>query len=110
MVYKDHLNFPAKISVNRSGGVEYRHSMPSRESGAGADLTFGAGRQRHAKSGRDHGVLARGEHHWGVAGDRRHEVEPGCELALVGRQRQVGRVREPLHLDIDLLDIDLLHA
>jgi hypothetical protein len=108
MVYKDDLNFPAKISVNGSGGVEHGHPVPGSQPGAGADLTFSAGRQCHAKAGRDHGVLARGEHHRGAVGDGRHQVQPGRELALVGRQRQVGRVREPLHLDVDLLDIDLL--
>jgi hypothetical protein len=103
MVYEDDMDFPAKISVNRSGGVEHCHSVPGCESGAGADLAFGAGRQRDAKSGRDHGVLTRSQRHRGVAGDRRQEIEPGCELALVGRQRQIGRVRQPLHLNVDLL-------
>jgi len=105
MVYEDDLNFSPKISVDRSRGVEHRHSMPGSESGAGADLSFGAGRQRHAKSSRDHGVLAGSEQHWGVLGDRRHEIESGCELALVGRQRQTGCVREPLHLNVDLFHI-----
>jgi hypothetical protein len=103
MVYEDDMDFPAKISVNRSGGVEHGHSVPGCESGAGADLTFGAGRQRHAKAGRDHGVLAGGQRHRGIVGDRRQEIEPGRELALVGRQRQVGCVRQPLHLNVDLL-------
>jgi hypothetical protein len=65
-------------------------------------LAFGAGRQCHAKSGRDHGVLARGQHHWGIGRDRCQEVEPGRKLALVGRQRQIGRVRKPFHLNVDL--------
>jgi hypothetical protein len=102
MVYEDDMDFPAKISVNGSGGVEYCHAVTRCESGAGADLTFGAGRQRHAESGRNHGVLTGSQHHRGVVGNRRQEIEPGRELALVGRQRQVGSVGEPLHLDVDL--------
>jgi len=103
MVYQDHLNFPAKISINGAGGIEHRNSVPGCEPGAGSDLTFGARRQGHAKAGRDHGVLARAQHHWGVTGDRSHQVEPSRELALVGRQRKIGRVREPFHLNVDLL-------
>jgi hypothetical protein len=103
MVYKDDLNFPAKISVDRSGGVEHCHAVPACKSGAGTDLTFGAGRQRDAKSGRDHGVLAGGQHYRRVTRDRRQEVEPGRKLALIGRQRQIGRVREPFHLDVDFV-------
>jgi hypothetical protein len=102
MVYKDHLDLTPKISVNGSWGVEHRHTVPACEPRAGTDLSFRSGRQRHAKAGRDRGVLAGGEHHRGVVGDRGQEVEPGRELALIGRQRQVGRVREPLHLDVDL--------
>jgi len=102
MVYEDHLDFAAKISINGSWGIKHRHTVPACEPGARADLTFRSGRQRHAQAGRDHGVLAGGEHHRGVVGDRRHEIEPGRELALIGRQRQIGRVREALHLDVDL--------
>jgi hypothetical protein len=36
-------------------------------------------------------------------GDRGQEVKPGREFTVVGRERQIGRVREPLHLDVDLL-------
>jgi hypothetical protein len=103
MVYEDHLDFTPKVSINGSRGVEHCDSVPGCQPGAGADLTFGARRQRHAKAGWDHGVLAGGQHHRGIAGDRRQEVEPGRKLALVGRQRQIGRVREPLHLNVDLL-------
>jgi hypothetical protein len=105
MVYKDDLNFPAKISVNGSRGVEHGHPMPGCQPGARADLTFSAGWQCHAKAGRDHGVLARGEHHRGVVRDGGHEVQPGRQLALVGRERQAGRVRQPLHLNVDLFHV-----
>jgi hypothetical protein len=103
MVYEDHLNFSAKISVNRPWRIKDRYPPTSSQSRAGSDLTFRSERQRHAKPGRDHGVLAGGQHHRGVAGDSGQEIEPGRELALVGRQRQIGRVREPLYLDVDLL-------
>jgi hypothetical protein len=105
MVYEDHLNFPAKISIYGSGGVQHGHPMPDCQPGARADLTFGAGWQCHAKPRRDHGVLARGQHDWGVVGDGGHEVQPGRKLALVGRQRQAGRVREPLHLNVDFFHV-----
>ena len=105
MVYKDHLNFPTKISIDGPGGIQDGHPVPGGQPGAWADLTFSAGRQFHAKPGRNHGVLARGEHDRGVVRDSGHEVQPGRELALVRRQRQAGRVREPLYLNVNLFHV-----
>jgi len=103
VVYEDHLYFSSKISVNGPWRIKHRDPITGSQSGAGSDLTFRSGRQRHAKSSRDHGALAWGKHHRGVGRDCRQEVEPGRELALVGWQGQVGRMRKPFHLDVDLL-------
>jgi hypothetical protein len=102
MVYEDHLNFSSKISVDRPWRIKNRDSISSSQSGARPDLSFRSGWQRHAKAGWDHGPLPGRQQHRRVVGDCGQEIEPGRELALVGRQRQVGRVRQPFHQHVDL--------
>jgi len=101
MVYEDHLNFSSKISVDRAGRIKNRDSISSSQSGAWTDLSFGTGWQRHAKAGRHHGSLPGSQYNRRVVGHGGQEVETGRELALVGRQRQIGRMRQPLHLHVD---------
>jgi hypothetical protein len=50
-------------------------------------------------------MFARGEHDRDVVRDGGHEVQPGRELALVRRQWQAGRVREPLYLNVNLFHV-----
>jgi hypothetical protein len=102
MVYEDHLDFPTKISVHRPWRIKHRDPIAGSQSGAGPDLSFRSGWQGHAKAGRNHGPLPWGQYNRRVVRDSRQEVEPGRELALVGRQRQIGRMRQPLHLHVDL--------
>jgi hypothetical protein len=101
MVYEDDLDFSSEISVDSPWRIKHRDPITGSQAGAGADLTFRPGRERHAKSSRDHGALAWRKCDRGVGRDRRQEVEPGRELALVFWQGQIGCVREPLHLHVD---------
>ena len=53
------------------------------------------GRQCDGEAGRDHGALARCDGHGCIGLHRCDQIEPGRVLALVGRKRQVGAVRQP---------------
>jgi hypothetical protein len=99
------VEFPAVIGVERAGSIEYRDAEMQRESGAGPDLPLYSRREREGETSWDGGAAAGHDDcwYWRVCGYCGHEVEPGRVRALIGRERQVGGVRQPHnpHLEFD---------
>ncbi len=55
------------------------------------------------RPGRNGRALARGDDHGRIGRHRGDEIEPGRELALIGRKRQIGGVRQPHHANLDFI-------
>jgi hypothetical protein len=102
---KQDMYFSAIVGIDGAGAIENRDAVPHGEPRARSHLAFGAWREGHAEARWNEGTGAGRDHDRGIGRDRCQKVQPGRELALIGGQRQVGRVRQPHHLDIDLAHI-----
>src|SRR5579871_4674224 len=82
------LDLAAVIRIYGSGSVQDGDTVTHGQARTRPHLAFGAGRNERALAGlkRD-GAISR---------ERRQKIEAGGALALIGRQRQVGRMRQPL--------------
>src|SRR6516225_3379789 len=94
-IRKDYMSFAAVIGVERARGIEHGDAVVQCEPGARPDLALNPCGQRERKPGRDCGAAARRDDDGGAGRHRGDEVEPGRVRALIGRERQVGGVREP---------------
>ena len=107
-IHENNLYFAAIIGINGSRRIEHSDTVPHCEARAWAHLSFGSdaavqcampvGIMRAIAGGDDDGCVRR---------NRGEKVETCGELALVGRQRQIGAVRQPQDLQLDLVKAKL---
>src|SRR5215467_8290958 len=96
------MNFAAVIGVDRARGIEHRDAVMQCEPRPRPDLALNPCGQREGKPGRDCGAPTRRDDDRRAGGHRGDEVEPGRVRALIGRERQIGGVREPHDPNFDL--------
>src|SRR4051812_27764923 len=99
-IYKDNLDLPSVVGIDRARSVEHRDAVAGGETGARPHLAFKAARQRDGDAGWDLRPPAGGDRHRRIRRHRGHEIEPRRVGALIGRQRQTGAVRQPHDLDL----------
>ena len=97
------MYFAAIVGIDGTRSVEHGDAMSQGEPRTRPDLPFETLRKRNGDAGRDGRALARREDHGRIGRHRRDEIEPGRELALIGRKRQIGGMRQPHHADLDFI-------
>src|SRR6266700_3046305 len=110
-IHENDLYLAAVIRINSSGGVEHGDTVTHRQARARPHLAFGACRQGNRDAGRDHGASSGLDRDGAIHGHCGEKIEAGRALALIGRQRQIGRMRKPHRPELDLAhDPDALRA
>jgi hypothetical protein len=92
-IHKYDMYLSTVVGIHSPGRVEHRYSMTYGEARTWPDLSFNSRRQRDGDAGRDHGAVPWRYDDRDIGRHRGHEVKPGGELALVGRERKVAGVR-----------------
>ena len=107
-IHQNDLYFAAVVGVDRAGRVEHGDAVPRRKSGARPHLALGSraaarSRCRSGSSARAPGAIVDRR----VGRHRGDQIEAGGVRALIGRQRQIGAVRQAHDAHFDASSCDL---